>query len=271
MSNLVVKQQADRLRGFLAAPAVKEQIIAALPPAVRGRISPERMARVVMTAAQSNPRLLECDPTSILKGVLQAAALGLEPDGLLGQAYLVPRKGQASLEVGYRGLILLARQSGEIRDLSAEVVRENDFFEWSLGLNRDLKHVPAEGERGEITYAYAATHFTNGGYAFEVMSKAEIDAIRDKSPGKNAGPWRDHYSEMARKTAIRRLSKYLPLSVQQAAAVGTETSAGTIQINPERETVLQPSDEVQDLGEGIIKQPEPGGQDRLDAFAEAGQ
>ncbi|MGA9363322.1 MAG: recombinase RecT [Bacteroidota bacterium] len=120
--------------------------------------------------------------------------------------------------------------SGRVQSFMAQVVREGDVFEYEFGLNDKLRHVPLMGERGEITHAYAYARFRNGGYVFEVLPRADIDAVMNKSKskdkdGKISGPWKTNYEPMARKTMVRRLAKYVPLSVEFARAVALDEVA----------------------------------------------
>jgi len=130
--------------------------------------------------------------------------------------------------VGYKGLIDLARRSGQIVSIAAHEVYANDEFDYMYGLKEKLEHKPADGERGEIKYFYAVAHMKDGGHAFEVMTKAAVDLIMLKTQSKGeSGPWKDHYAEMGRKTLIRRLAKYLPLSVDMARAVNLDEMSAT--------------------------------------------
>lgn len=204
------------------------QIRLALPK----HMTAERMLRVALTAAQRNPDLLKCDQLSFVGSVVQASQLGLEPDGILGHAYLVPfnnsqtgRK-EVQLIAGYKGLIDLARRSGHVTSISAHVVYEKDEFTFVYGIDEKLHHVPhMKGDRGEPVAVYAVAKMKDGGYAFDVMSKAEVEKIRASSKQANKGPWKDHWGEMARKTAIRRLVKYLPLSPELQKAVSLDELA----------------------------------------------
>jgi len=210
---------------------LKPQMAMALPK----HLTPERLVRVTMTAVQANPKLLECDRNSFFAAIMSCAALGLEPDGVLGQAYLVPFAGRVQFIPGYKGLISLARNSGEVLSIEAHEVRERDHFHYEFGLNQKLEHRPARGERGEITYFYAIARFKDGGYHWDVMSVEEVQSIRNNSSGwktalklkKEAqSPWGQHYVEMGKKTAIRRIAKYLPMSVQKAAAISEAYDTG---------------------------------------------
>lgn len=187
----------------------QSQIQMALPK----HLNAERLTRVALTTIRQTPNLLNCDPLSLVKCVMQAAALGLEPDPLLGRAYLVPYGRECQLIIGYKGLIDLARRSGEIQSVEAHCVYENDQWEYSYGLKPVLFHKPTTSDnRGNMVAAWALAIFKGGGHQFEVMSKADIDRIRKGSKAGNSGPWVSHYDEMARKTVLRRLAKLLPLS-----------------------------------------------------------
>ena len=188
----------------------------------------DRLTRIVMTECRKAPALLKCAPESFYGAVLQCAALGLEPGSALGHCYLLPfgngkdKQGRpnAQLIIGYRGMIDLARRSGQIVSLSAYCVHEQDTFNYKLGLDPDIEHIPASvADRGKVTHVYAVAKLKGGGVQFEVLSRAEIEAIRSTSKAGNSGPWKDHWEEMAKKSAIRRLFKYLPVSIEAVRAV----------------------------------------------------
>jgi recombination protein RecT len=232
----VQEQKYKNLYSVLTGEGMKKQIAAALPR----NITPERLTRVVLSTVQRNPKLMECETKSFLSCVMACAALGLEPDGLLGQAYLVPFKDRGVLTCtlipGYQGLMKLARQSGEIASIDAHPVRYGDDFEYRYGADPSIRHVPAErpftvegGESkwqegwapGPITHFYAVAKMKDGSVAFVVMPTWEVDQVRDDSQGyryaRDNGkdsPWISDYDRMGCKTAIRRLCKYLPASVE---------------------------------------------------------
>lgn len=211
---------------------LKPQLQMALPK----HVDVSRMIRICMTTLQRNPGLLACTQESVLGCLFQCAQLGLEPDGLLGHAYLIPFKDNSSrttvctLIVGYKGLLKLARQSNEIQSISARVVYSKDEFEYEFGLEDKLRHVPTQEEDpGVLTYAYAIFRYKGGGYHFDVMSKIEIDAIRKRSKTGNNGPWVTDYDEMAKKTVLRRASKMAPASIEdlsRAIALDSRSEAG---------------------------------------------
>jgi recombination protein RecT len=215
------------IAALLNDPRVKVQVQRAIPR----HMDPDKLLRVALTAIRQNPNLMRCNTQSLLACVMGAAQLGLEPEPALGQVYLVPyfnkKKNQheATLIPGYRGYIALARRSGEVQSVSAQVVYENDEFQLEYGLNETLRHVPADGDRGGIKGAYVVFKYKDGGHSYDYMSKADIDKIRARSKSSDSGPWVTDYPEMAKKTVIRRHIKLVPLSVELTKAAFAENLA----------------------------------------------
>ncbi|TPG08288.1 recombination protein RecT [Rhodanobacter glycinis] len=234
------------LAHLLTDPKIKAQMALALPK----HMTADRLARIALTEIRKIPKLAQCDQTSFLGAIMQIAALGLEPGGALGHAYLIPfdkstkdgnnwvKKTEVQLIIGYRGMIDLARRSGQIVSLSARVVYANDKFSYAYGMEETLEHVPHEGaDPGEMTHVYAVAKLVGGGVQFEVMSRAKIERIRNESQGYSSAkkyakegqainsPWESHFDEMAKKTVIRQLFKYLPVSIEIQRAVGLDEQA----------------------------------------------
>lgn len=242
-------------REFLERPDVMEQLHLA---AAKG-VDVDRLVRTALTLASKTPKLLECTPTSWVVALQQSAALGIPPTGELGKAYLIPRwnrnvnANEVNFQLGYRGLIELVRRSPEIRNVTAELVYEGDRFVYAKGLNPVLDHVPilTEDER-PIVAAYAICWWANGHTDFEVMNRAQIDRIARSSDsyGKKGSPWDAHYGEMARKTVLRRIVKYLPLTVDIEAHIVADMDADDIR--PGRVA----SDPTKALNEAL-RPPEP--------------
>lgn len=222
--------------------SMKGQIARAVPK----HISAERLARVLLTEMRKNAGLMECMGTaegkaSLLGALMLSAQLGLEP-GPLGHAYLVPFNRNAGTKdapryvkevqfiIGYQGYINLARQSGELEDVYAECVYAQDNFTYKLGLQRQLEHVPNldVDDRGPMKFVYAVARYKNGGYSFVVLTKKEVDGYRQRGKSKSFSPWDTDYEAMARKTAIRRLSKMMPLSIEFQKAVAVDETETTI-------------------------------------------
>jgi recombination protein RecT len=225
-------QKLASMRGLIA------QNMKALTSVLPAHIKPERLARIVTTTLQKTPKLLDCTPASFLGSLLSCAALGLEPDGLLGEAYLIPYGPTCQLIPGYRGLIKLARQSGEVATIDAHEVHLGDEFDFGFGSKPYLVHKPERPpvvenggvktidrawRPGCITHFYAVAVMRDSTTQFTVMSTWEVDEIRDGSTGyqyaikhKLDNPWITRYVEMGKKTAIRRLCKYAPSSVEKS-------------------------------------------------------
>lgn len=207
----------------------KGEVAKALPKV----LTPERFTRMVTTAITITPKLQDCTPESFIGSMLEAAQLGLEPNTPLGQAYLIPYGNKCQFQIGYKGMMDLAYRSGEIKNIEAHVVYENDEFEFEYGLNSNLKHVPTLEEKGKAIWVYAIYRLNNGGYGFEVMSYNEcLQHGKKYSKTYNNGPWKTNPEEMAKKTMIKKVLKYAPMKSDFIIADERE-----IVFNPEDSTL----------------------------------
>ena len=221
--NAVVSQEKSQLETLKTMFERSKPNMAAVIPK---HLSVDRLIKVALFAASKNPVLLQCEKTSIWRCVLQSAQLGLEPDGPLGAAYMVPYRNnktnqyEAQFIIGYRGLITLARRSVEIESIEAHVVYEKDKFKCVLGLAPILEHEPTfDGDPGKPVAVYAIAKLRGGGAQWEMMTRGQVEDIRKRSRAGGTGPWVSDWGAMACKTVVRRLCKYLPLSVELAKAV----------------------------------------------------
>jgi recombination protein RecT len=202
-----MNNQLANLKSTLTSAAMREQFARALPQ----HLSPERFTRIAITALTRTPKLLDCTPESLMRCLLDLSAFGLEPDGR--RAHLIPYKDQCTLVIDWKGLAELAMRSGIIAKLHADIVCEGDEFEFNLG--EVTKHkVDFRKPRGEMYAAYALAQTKTGEVFACVLSKDEVEAVRKRSRAGTSGPWVSDYNEMAKKTAFRRLSKWLPLSAE---------------------------------------------------------
>lgn len=215
-------RQVANIRELLVNDQAKQQLASVAAQHMR----PERMMRLMANAIRTTPQLAECEPLSLLGSLMTCASLGLEPNTPLGHAYLIPfknkRKGitEIQLIIGYKGMIDLARRSGHIVNIHADVVYEGDDFSFEYGSNQHLTHRP-KGKREKPIYSYCHAKLTDG-EAFTVIPWDEVMAIRDASQGyqtakrfgRKDNPWMQHVHAMAAKTAVRALFKYLPISVE---------------------------------------------------------
>lgn len=265
-----------------ALERMKPQLAMALPR----HLTPDRLLRVAITAIQNTPKLLECDRTSLYSAIMTCAQLGLEPDGVLGQAYLIPYGDKVQFIPGYRGLIALARNSGDVQSVIAHEVYANDIFgHWDERSGRhqlDLANpeppvhrMDYQAVRGELQCFYAIARFKDGGTHWDVMSRPEVDAIRDASQGyrmakryakdgKINSPWAQHYVEMGKKTVVRRIAKFLPMQVQKAAALADAYDTGRHGHITEHGEVVIASAPVEP-GSAQIEAPKPNALDRFEA------
>ena len=208
---------------------------AALEGALPKHITPDRMLRIALTELRKVPALLDCTPQSFLGAIIQSAQLGLEPGGALGHSYLVPFKNkktgvsEVSFIVGYRGMIDLAGRSDRVSHAIARMVLEGDQFHYEYGLNEKLEHKPSPKPNARPTHYYAILRLTNGRALFDVMTVTEIEEVRSRSKAPNYGPWATDYDAMAKKTVIRRLFKFMPVSIEIQRAVGLDELADTDQ------------------------------------------
>ena len=218
----------------------KSQIAAALPR----HLSPDRMIRLACTEFAKNPMLQECSQVSVFGSIVQASQLGLEI-GVLGQAYLVPFKKnkkekdgswsntwECQLIPGYKGLIALARRSGEVTSIETNIVYTADKFNLTLGIDSKIEHEPfLDGERGKPRLVYGVAKFKDGGHHLEWMTIGDVEKIkatvfeRNRLTPASKSPWNTDYEQMVRKTLIRRMANYLPMSVELEAALQVDDAA----------------------------------------------
>lgn len=208
------------IKEHLKSPAMLAEIAKAMP----AHCKPERMARVALTAITRTPKLADCDQASFFQALLSLSQWGLEPDGR--RAHLIPfenrKRGvvECQLIIDYKGLVELAYRSGVVKNIHADVVHEGDIFEYNLG--RVVRHVPHFLRRdadkpekpGPVFAAFCMVELDGDTVKCEVLSKDDVEGIRKRSKAGSNGPWVTDWDEMAKKTAFRRASKWLPLSAE---------------------------------------------------------
>ncbi|MEE8143248.1 MAG: recombinase RecT [Planctomycetota bacterium] len=203
---------------WVSQPNRQEQFMAMLPQGVDGA----RWYEIMKFEIESSKALMKCSAGSIFEAVVQAAHLGLEFSGSLQQAHLIPFGGKCTLIVGYRGLLHLMRQGdADIQTIEARVVREKDTLVLHPEGHLTFSCQPLSSERGEVTGVFALIRYKDGSHAYEVMTVPEVEKIRAMSLAKNSMPWKDHWESMARKTVIRRLAKYVPLSAHMRDGISS--------------------------------------------------
>ena len=205
-----------------------------------------------------------------MKAMLDCSSLGLEPDGR--RCHLIPYGTEVQLIVDWKGLVELAKRSGEVISWKAETVKENDAFDWQNG---EISHsVNWRGDRGKLQAVYSIVKLTNGEIDTEVMTLPEVEAIRKRSKASGSGPWVTDFEEMAKKTVIRRHSKRLTLSPEFHDAL--EKDADKLdpinnRVQVELTTTSNPFEklttgETVEAEAEIIAEPEPAAYTSLDAI-----
>lgn len=198
---------ADILRG--------DKMLESISEVVPKHMTPERMVKVGLMALNRTPKLAQCSRDSFLQAMMDCSSLGLEPDGR--RCHLIPYGNTCQLIIDYKGLIELAKRSGEVSIWKAETVKENDSFTW---VNGQVNHeIDFRTDRGGLQCVYSIVQTKDGEVDTEVMTLAEVESIRSRSKSGNAGPWKTDFEEMAKKTVIRRHSKRLTLSPEFQSAL----------------------------------------------------
>lgn len=204
----------------------KQKIKMALPK----HMTPDRLIRVALTTYLKTPDLAKCSIESVLESIMDAASLGLEPDGALGHAYLVPYKGKCKFIPGYKGYIALFYRSPQSRSIGAQVVYTADEFHFAYGIEEELIHRPnlEVDNRGDRVCVYAIAHMADGAHAFVVLPMSRVEELRKRSAAPNSPAWQNDYDAMACKTAVRQLHRWIPQcpELQRAAAREEMLDAG---------------------------------------------
>ena len=223
----------------------------------------DKIVALATFEAAKNEQLLECSPQSMYMALSKACQLNLVAGGVLHRSHLVPlwnkksRSMEAELWIDYTGLMELVRRSGDIANFVARVVHEGEDFEHYFDLDDGevLRHRPNyDGDVGEPKLAYAVCFFKDGQRQVEVMRKDQIESIRKNSRSGKSGPWITHTEEMWRKTVIRRICKYLPLSAEAKTVLEYDTSAD---ITGEKSELFIPKPVIQDIeGENVVSKVE---------------
>jgi recombination protein RecT len=197
----------------------------ALAAALPGNVPLEKFKNVVLTVANQNPNLLKLERKSLLGACMRCAADGLVPDGR--EATIVEFSGKAQYMPMVVGVLKRARNSGEISSINAHVVYEGDEFAIRLGDEEGITHTPKlDGDRGKPRAVYAIARLKDGSVARAWMTVQEVEKVRNVSRSKGSGPWTQWWDEMAKKTVIRRLSKYLPMDAEGARVMERDDDLG---------------------------------------------
>ncbi len=209
------------VHGYLTAPGMWERFQTALPAHMNG----ERFARIALNTFLKDPKLQKCTVDSFMKCLLDCAAFGLYPDGRI--VHFIPFGDKCTMIIDYKGFVQLILGNGIVARVHADVVCEGETFEFNVGeIKRHFWDATKPRDVKKWTAVYALVEYKYGGSKAEIMSRDEVLAIRNSSHGyksaityKKSHPWIDNETEMAKKTAVRRLVKWVPLTQEVIAAI----------------------------------------------------
>jgi recombination protein RecT len=255
MSTAVTTQQPQQvtIRDRLKSKGLVAEIAKVIPE----HCSAERMCRVALSTLTRTPKLASCTQESFFECLLALSQWGLEPDGR--RAHLIPYGNKCTLIIDYKGYVELVYRSGLVKNIHADIVREGDIFRYSRG--KLLDHVPwylrrdaARPEKaGDVYAAYCVVELKGETEKCEVLSREDVEAIRSRSSSGKTGPWTTDWNEMAKKSAFRRVSKWLPMSADVQNAMDADG---------DKLESLQPVDakshpSMDDVATMLMNQPEP--------------
>lgn len=209
------KADLTTVDGFSLVLKNYEKSIAQLLQSKYG-ISAEEFYVTCVNAVKKSPKLLQCDPRSLFGAILLSAECGLKPNTPEQHAFIIPYKGQAQFQVGYKGLVEMMYRNPRVQTIYAEAVYENDTFEYWYGLKPDLIHKPfRDGDRGSLICVYAVCKLKDAEPIFTVVEKSELNKIKSLSPSTNSNnsPYTngtDVHNYMEIKSAIKKISKLIP-------------------------------------------------------------
>ena len=251
--------------------AMADSLADAMPAAVRDNA--DRFLRIALTQLH-DPRLSACSPASVQNAVMEAAQLGLDLDGVLGHAYLVPYKGSAQMQVGYKGLVQLARRSGQVVKISAITVREGDVFEWLEGADDGIVHRPtldSDRHHMPISWIYARARLVSGHVEHtepwswsRILEHAEQFSAAYRAKKKDS-PWFSCPEVMGKKTMLIQLCKLLPISVEAQRLVARSEIIDSSVVSS---TDVVP-DNLRDLADSLASRFGPGEEEDTERSAEA--
>ena len=220
--SIVKKAKSNSLSAKVTVIEALDRQLPGFVDAVPKGFDAERFVRVCKTVVRENDKLQQCDIQSLLGSLMISAQLGLEPNTTLSEAHIIPYGNKAQFQMGYRGLIKLAWNSGLIVSIDYDKICENDTYEYSKGDGGKFVHTPSlGGDRGKIIAYYAYAVMKGGGKAVHLMTMKEVqDHGKRFSKAFNAksSPWVTDFDSMAYKTVLIQLAdKKLPKATQSEA------------------------------------------------------
>lgn len=177
-------------------------------------------------ACRNQPKLLSCDPATVLGAALRCAQLGLAPNDPRNLAWIIPYGKEATFQIGYGGIMELARRAVPGLRFDGHTVYKGDYFDCDYGnVHQPLRHRPAVAVgsvRGDAYAWYARAIYPDGGSQVHVLDSEGVEYHRKFSKQPNGGMWKDSYDAAALKSVVMDMRRWLPSSAQLAVAVASD-------------------------------------------------
>lgn len=219
-------QQIKELKTFLNSDSIVEEVGKFI---TFSQIDAPQIIKDSLFEMSKNTRIATCSKASIVSCLAQCARYGLSPNSDLGHVYFVPFKDKCTVMLGYKGMLNIAYRSGNLASISAEMIYENDEYDYSTGTDSFLKHKKALVDRGNPIAVYAIAKLTNSETQYKLMTMDEVNKSKDASSGHSLAKskgypsiWDKHFDEMAKKSCIRSLFKYLNISNELESAIAED-------------------------------------------------
>ncbi len=207
------------------------QIMECLPLTHRNPAEANRLVRILMASCIKIPKLLQSTHESMLMALVNSAELRLEPNTPQQFAVIIPYENkkkntvEAQFQLMYKGLVEIGLRTEKVKQIYSYPVFAGDAFKVTLGSDPKIIHEPGfkDNTPARLSHVYAIAVLLDGRQQYEVMTRAEVDAIRARSRSQSDGPWVTDYIQMAKKTVVKRLMKLLPQTDATARALELDT------------------------------------------------
>lgn len=200
-----------------------DKLVQHMPAGWTAEVAKRGALAILQADKKTGGKIAKCTPESLVLAILQAASYGLQLD--TSDAYIIPYGGEATLSIGWRGMVKLAKRGGELTDIEAEVVYPGERFVASRGTDptrHGLIHEISIDRAGELRAVYALITLADGSKTFEIMSREDVDAVRAVSKAPNSPAWKNWFGEMGKKAVIRRALKRFSMTAEVASIIAND-------------------------------------------------
>ena len=234
-TQLPARPQNKSIREWLNSDAIKKRIAEAMPQ----HCTAEQLCGAALTALTKTPKLAQCTPESFMQAFMSLSQYGLKADG--HDAHLIPYGNQVQLVIDYKGLVKLILNTGLVSSITTQVVCKDDAFKISMGQVVEHSYeITATRTDADVVAFYCIIRMKDGGSHHEIMTRGEVEAIRERSKAKSSGPWVTDWREMGKKTVFRRAAKWVPLTGDIQGAIENDYDAPQFEkMKPEPATAEQ--------------------------------